>query len=124
TERHPSLAEALPICKKKVGGDLTGSIWRFHVLDLETMTETPLPETRSIDDQILWLDNDRLLYGDSSDTWLIPADGTGEPTRFMTRAISLVYIPSSEAGEAANEGDETGVEVLEMPKSDLEASIS
>lgn len=110
--------------KKKVGGDLTGSIWRFHVLDLETMTETPLSETRSIDDQILWLDNDRLLYGDASDTWLISADGTGEPTRFMTRAISLVYIPSSEAGEAANEGDETGVEVLEMPKSDLEASIS
>ncbi|NUT98951.1 MAG: hypothetical protein HOY78_43810, partial [Saccharothrix sp.] len=30
--------------------------WHLHVLDLATMTETPLAETRSVDDQAVWLD--------------------------------------------------------------------
>ena len=42
--------------KKRVGG-LLRPVWRFHVLDLATMSETPLAELRSIDDQIEWLDD-------------------------------------------------------------------
>src|SRR5205823_7549531 len=38
--------------------------WRFCVLDLATMAETPIAaETRSIDDQIEWLDDSHVLYG-------------------------------------------------------------
>ena len=38
--------------------------WRFTVLDLATGTETPLAETRSVDDQLAWLDDAHLLYSD------------------------------------------------------------
>src|ERR1044071_10179254 len=37
------------VFKKRVGGDIHGPVWRFHVLDLATKTETPLAEARSID---------------------------------------------------------------------------
>ena len=39
----------------------------------------PLAETRSIDDQIEWLDDDHLIYGDKERTWVVNADGTGQP---------------------------------------------
>jgi hypothetical protein len=53
--------------------------WRFHVLDLATGKETPLSETRSVDDQLAWLDNDHLLYSDGDRTWVVNADGSGSP---------------------------------------------
>ena len=53
--------------------------WRFTVLDLATGKETPLAETRSIDDQVAWLDNDHLLYSDGDSTWVVNADGSGRP---------------------------------------------
>ena len=37
--------------------------WRLHVLDLATMNDWPIAaETRSVDDQVEWLDNDHVLY--------------------------------------------------------------
>ena len=47
--------------------------------------ETLLAETRSVDDQVEWLDDDRLLYAlprpgseaTTSDVWQVPADGSG-----------------------------------------------
>src|SRR5262249_48869127 len=45
--------------------------WRFHVLDLATGKETPLSETRSVDDQLAWLDNSHLLYSDGDRTWVV-----------------------------------------------------
>lgn len=111
--------------KKKVGGDLSGPIWQFHVLDLTTMTETPLSETRSIDDQIMWLGNDQVLYGDNSDTWVMPADGSGHPTRYMSRAISPVFIErSGDATAAEGSSKAPGAEILELPETDLGVSIS
>jgi hypothetical protein len=71
-----------------------GDRWRLHVLDLETMEETPLAETRSVDDQVEWLDDDRILYGHSFDTWVLPADGTGTPRKFLPRALSPAVIRS------------------------------
>lgn len=66
--------------------------WRFTVLDLRTMTETPLAEQRSVDDQVEWLDNGSILYGVLADVWVVPADGSGEPHRFLNRAASPVVI--------------------------------
>jgi len=37
-------------------------VWRLAVLVPETNTETLLAETRSVDDQVEWLDNDHVLY--------------------------------------------------------------
>jgi hypothetical protein len=37
--------------------------WRLHVIELATMREWPIAgETRSVDDQVEWLDNERILY--------------------------------------------------------------
>jgi hypothetical protein len=58
--------------------------WHLTVLDLATMHETPLAETRSIDDQVEWLDDRRVLYGVGGDVDVAAADGTGRPARFLT----------------------------------------
>ena len=47
--------------------------WRLAVLDLATGKETQLAETRSVDDQVEWLDDDRILYG-------LPGEGTRPPS--------------------------------------------
>jgi hypothetical protein len=75
--------------KKIVGGP---GDWRFHVLDLETMSETPLAEERHIDDQVEWLDNSRILYRAGNDVWTVRADGTGSPQKFLTSADSPVVV--------------------------------
>jgi hypothetical protein len=72
--------------KKRVG---TGTkIWRLHVLDLKTMRETPLAEERPIDDQVEWLDDDRVLYRVDEEIWTSAADGSGAPARFKTAGES------------------------------------
>ena len=65
-----------------------GKAWRLSVLDLRTLRETPLAETRSIDDQAEWLDDGRVLYGVDGAVWAARADGTGEPRRFVAGADS------------------------------------
>jgi hypothetical protein len=75
--------------KKRV--DSTSSEWRFHVLDLASGRQTPLSETRSVDDQLEWLDNDTLVYSspDSSNAVMsVRADGTGEPRQLVSQAAS------------------------------------
>jgi hypothetical protein len=62
--------------------------WRFQVLDLATGKETTLAEKRSIDDQLAWLDDGRLLYADQERTYVINADGTGEPRPWLQRSDS------------------------------------
>jgi hypothetical protein len=73
--------------KKRVGGG-----WRLHVLTLDTMSDTALAETRSIDDQVEWLDDDRVLYGFSPDIWTVPADGSGSPRKFLSKALSPAVV--------------------------------
>ena len=70
----------------------TGDAWRLHVLDLETLADTPLAETRSVDDQVEWLDNGRILYGIAADTWEIAADGSGAPRKFLDDALSPAVV--------------------------------
>lgn len=67
--------------------------WRLAVLDLATQRVTDLTETRSVDDQAAWLDNDTLAYALShadgiKDLWTVPADGSGEPTLLLRDAHS------------------------------------
>ncbi len=108
--------------KKRVGDELGSVQWQFHVLDLATMTETPLAESRSIDDQIEWLDDERLLYGDGTDLWVVSANGTGQPRRFMSKAASPAVVrtaslPPPGVADAA-------VDTLTLPSTDLALAVS
>jgi hypothetical protein len=69
--------------------------WQPYVLDLASLAETPLAESRSIDDQIEWLDNWHILYAlpDASysaitNVWTLQGDGSGRPDLFIERADS------------------------------------
>jgi hypothetical protein len=66
--------------------------WRLHVLDLRTMRDIPLAERRSIDDQVEWLDDRTVVYGDGQDLWAVRADGRGSARRVLLRADSPVRL--------------------------------
>ncbi|WP_103350172.1 PD40 domain-containing protein [Amycolatopsis sp. CA-128772] len=70
--------------KKKVGE----GVWRLSVLDLASLEETELAETRSVDDQALWQDDHTILYGLENAVWAVPADGSGAPRRLVAGAAS------------------------------------
>jgi len=73
--------------------------WQLTVLDLATMTEIPLAEKDSIDDQVEWLDNEQILYQKADydppkwvSVFVVPADGSGKPKIFMPNATSPVVV--------------------------------
>jgi len=76
--------------KKRVGAGRKR--WRLYVLDLETMRETPLAESRPVDDQAEWLDGDHVLYGLDEDILEVPADGSGRPARYAPRGDSPTVV--------------------------------
>jgi hypothetical protein len=84
--------------KKRVGSPMAP--WRFHVLDLDTMRESPIAaETRSIDDQIEWFDDAHVLYaatrGPQStlvDIWIARITGTDPARRFLGLADSPALV--------------------------------
>lgn len=82
--------------KKRVPGLSADAPWRLYVLDLATMRETPLAETRSVDDQAVWSDDRHVTYalpGDyGADLYAVPADGTGSSRRLLTAAVSPAYL--------------------------------
>ena len=65
----PSLSPDQSRVAYKKRGDRPRGDWRIAVLDLATGKETELAETRSVDDQVEWLDDDRVVYG-------LPGEGT------------------------------------------------
>jgi hypothetical protein len=69
-----------------------GDRWRLHVLDLPSGRETALAETRSVDDQVEWLDNGRILYGLLGDIWVVRSDGRGRPRIFVSDALSPAVV--------------------------------
>jgi hypothetical protein len=80
--------------KRAVSHDPT--VWRFTVLDLASGRQMPLAETRSIDDQLSWLDDDHVLYADGRQTtWVVPADGSGRPRVWMNAADSPTVVPAT-----------------------------
>jgi dipeptidyl aminopeptidase/acylaminoacyl peptidase len=84
------------VFKKRIRPASTGEPWRLYLLDLKTMHESPLAETRSVDDQVDWLDSRTVAYGLSgdfgSDLWSVPADGTGTPQKIIDAAASPVVL--------------------------------
>ncbi|MGW7421880.1 TolB family protein [Streptomyces sp. NPDC054813] len=81
--------------KKRVKGLPKDAPWHLYVLDLRTMHETPLAETRSVDDQAVWKDDHTIVYampGDyGADLYEIPADGTGKARRISVSAVSPAF---------------------------------
>ena len=62
-----------------------------------TITDSPVAESRFIDEQVEWLDAAHILYtqpdstGRSaavSDVWMVAADGSGEPTLLLREAAT------------------------------------
>ncbi len=110
--------------KKRVGGLVSGA-WRFHVLELQTQTETALPELRSIDDQIEWLDDRQVLYGDGSAVWVTAADGSGLPRKFLSQASSPAVLRSTiPVAAAAADGTKVVLDTVPAPRGvDLSVAI-
>lgn len=72
-------------------------LWQLQVLDIASGKETELAERRSIDDQLEWLDDARVLYsvplqdtdaGGGTDVWVAGADGRETPRLFLRQAYS------------------------------------
>jgi hypothetical protein len=84
----------------KKHGSLPAGQWHLAVYNLTTHTETLLAESRSVDDQVEWLDNTTVLYGlargggsSGYDVWRVPADGTGSPRVLVPDAFSPAVVP-------------------------------
>jgi hypothetical protein len=85
--------------KQREGGGVGPVHWRVAVLDLATLRAHTLAETRNVDDQVEWLDDDTVVYGlpesQSSpvmDVWRVPAAGGGKPQRLVTGAWSPAVV--------------------------------
>jgi hypothetical protein len=91
--------------KKRVAGHARRdrAEWQLYLLDVATLVETPLlAEARSVDDQVVWLDDDHILYAIADDDrppvtsatniWLVPVDGSGPPRIFVHQAHSPAVI--------------------------------
>jgi hypothetical protein len=84
----------------KQRGSLSPGKWRLVGYDIATSQVTPLAETRSVDDQVEWLDNNTVIYGLSrtgseaavSDVWSVPADGSGQPKLVIPQAWSPAVV--------------------------------
>jgi len=71
--------------------------WELHVLDLRTGSDTPLTtETRSVDDQVDWLDNDHVMYHLSgtrgTDIWVLGTDNRESPRLLRHSSYSPAVI--------------------------------
>ena len=100
--------------KKRVPGATIR--WRLSVLDVATLQDHPLAETRNVDDQAYWLNDSTVAYGLAggaqataagglseltaggsvpTDMWEVPADGSGAPRLLIGGAWSAVLVPGS-----------------------------
>jgi hypothetical protein len=96
----PSLSPDEKTIVFKQRGDLPVGKWRLVSYDIATGTVTPLAETRSVDDQVEWLNDTTVMYGIPrtgsqaaiDDVWAVPADGSGKPTLFIPDAWSPAVV--------------------------------
>ena len=83
--------------KKRVGARSLGW-WQIAVLDLRTSAETIVKtETRSVDDQVEWLDGDRVVYHmtdstTAADLWAVRVDNSAAPERLLASAYSPAVV--------------------------------
>ena len=78
--------------KKRVEGNVS-VFWNVAVLDLTTMEETLLgAETRSVDDQVDWLDNEHVVYhlprSGGADVWSLRVDRPEAPALLIRGGYS------------------------------------
>lgn len=86
----PSLSPSgTRIAYKRATGPTT---WQVRVRTLADGKDVLVDESRSVDDQIEWLDDSHVMFGlarpgggATSDVWVAPADGTG-PAELLLRA--------------------------------------
>ena len=96
----PSLSpDGTRIAFKQRAGSGPVPEWRAAVLDLATLQDHPLAETRSVDDQIEWLDDDTVIYAvdtgvGAPSIWSAPAAGGGEARPFTSEADSPAVVRS------------------------------
>ncbi|HTM34152.1 MAG TPA: hypothetical protein VL263_22735 [Vicinamibacterales bacterium] len=94
----PSLSpDNTRIAYKKAHTDARGIGWTLHVLELETRADTALAaETRSVDDQVEWLDDRRVMYHQPSskgaDIWVMDIDGRTPPALLVPMAYSPAVV--------------------------------
>lgn len=82
--------------KRVTSGSGPTTHWTPAIMDLAAGTVRVLDtETRDVDDQIAWLDDDTILYGlprerapGDTDVWSLSADGTGSPEMIIEHAWS------------------------------------
>ena len=72
-------------------------MWQLRVYDLRTGSDVPLTaETRSVDDQVDWLDNDRVMYhitgSRGADIWVLRTDNTEAPRILRQYAYSPAVV--------------------------------
>ena len=77
--------------KRRIG---RSNHWRLHVRDLDGGNDVALAETRSIDDQPEWIGDRLVAYSDDEATFVVPADGGGEPVRLAEWATSPAVLAS------------------------------
>lgn len=88
--------------KRVTAGTGVTTHWTPATLDLSSGAVTLLSsESRSVDDQIAWLDGSTILYGmprdgaaGDTDVWSLPADGSGSPAVFIEHAWSPSVVRS------------------------------
>jgi hypothetical protein len=71
--------------KSRIGDE---NRWHIHVLDVKTLADHPVAESRSVDDQVEWLDDETLAYSDGTNVYTVPADGSGEEELLIKDATS------------------------------------
>ena len=84
----------------KQRGSLPPGRWRLVHYDIATGKVTPLAETRSVDDQVEWIDDHDVIYGlprsgsqgGVDDVWQVPADGSGAPKLIIPQAWSPAVV--------------------------------
>jgi len=85
------------VFKKRLGSRSRGW-WQLARLDLSTNDEMVLDkETRSVDDQVEWLDDQTVLYhltgtGSAADLWATAVDGTSAPRLLLRDAYSPAVV--------------------------------
>ena len=83
--------------KKRVGARSRGW-WQIAVVDLDTLAETVVNrETRSVDDQVEWLDDTRIVYhltggSTAADLWSVRVDNTEPPQQLLASAYSPAIV--------------------------------
>lgn len=76
--------------------------WQIRVRSVDGGREAVVAESRSVDDQIEWLDDSTVVYGMGrdgeavTDVWAAPADGSGEPRLLVPAAWSPAVVRIAE----------------------------